>query len=203
MVNTKIDCVTSLPKGISRRIFSFRQEDLDRNDVWSTISSRKRFNPFFEKFSFQRYKTHHTNKPSKVRKIAKYAATQALIEDIAVEKVQKANVIKKAKHVVTQGLMEDMAMKIHEVNKAHMPRMRNPLGKLMMIESQTQIDTIGDLVERKWSKQETTPPKKRTLERSVVDEVDGIIFTGSITMSTHDASDRVITDNENTYNVIT
>ena len=38
--------------------------------------------------------------------------------------------------------------------------------------------------------------KRRTLEKLVVDEVDGLIFTGSITMSTHSASVRVITGYE-------
>ena len=33
MVNKKIYCVASLPKGYSRKIFSFQQEDIDRNDV--------------------------------------------------------------------------------------------------------------------------------------------------------------------------
>ena len=39
------------------------------------------FNAFFEKFSFQRFKTQHTNKPKKVIKKATNVDTIALLED--------------------------------------------------------------------------------------------------------------------------
>ena len=80
MYNKKIYCVTSLPRGYSWKRFNLQQEDLDRNNVWSKVSSRTRFTAFFEKFSFQRFKTQHTNKPKKVIKKATNVNTIAQLE---------------------------------------------------------------------------------------------------------------------------
>ena len=49
MVNKKIYCVTVLPKRFTRRRGNSLNEDLDSNDVWSSIASRRRMSPFFEK----------------------------------------------------------------------------------------------------------------------------------------------------------
>ena len=59
-----------------------------------------------------------------------------------------------------------MAWKMHEVNKVHMPKMENgdPIGDIMMNQWKTERETRME--------QETTPTKKRRLERLVVDEVD-------------------------------
>ena len=69
--------------------------------MWSRIASRRRMSSFFEKLKFQRYKTHHTNKPKKV--------------------------IKKAEHVVAQALIEHMAMKIDNVQKANQVSVQDPI----------------------------------------------------------------------------
>ena len=88
-----------------------------------------------------------------------------------------------------------MALKMHEVNKAHMPKMENgdPLGDQMINQLKTERATRRE--------QETTPTKKQKLERLVVNEVVELIFEGRIPIFIHDASVWVITDYENKCNV--
>ena len=92
--------------------------------------------------------------------------TRALLQNTKKPKKGK----KKAKYLVTKELQQDMAWKMHEVNKAHMPKMVNgdPIGDMMMNEWETEMESRME--------QETTPTKKQTPDRLVVDEVDVSLF---------------------------
>ena len=80
LYNKKIYCITSLPKGYSRKRFLYLKEDLARNDVWKKVSQRKKYDAFFQKFAFQRYKTQHCNQSKDIIKNATKVNDTALVK---------------------------------------------------------------------------------------------------------------------------
>ena len=83
MVNyTTTKCTAShhYQRGTAGKDFYFK-DDLFLNDVLKKVSRRKRYDAFFEKFKFERYKTQHCNQSKEIIKKATYVDKAGKVND--------------------------------------------------------------------------------------------------------------------------